>query len=34
MLTEAFIGEVVDRIEHEPAREIARAWAAERLRGG
>lgn len=34
MLTEAFIGEVVDRIEHEPAREIARAWAAQRLRGG
>jgi Fe-S cluster assembly protein SufD len=32
MLTEAFIGEVVDRIEHEPAREIVRAWAAERLR--
>ena len=32
MLTEAFIGEVVDRIGHEPAREIARAWAAARLR--
>lgn len=32
MLTEAFIGEVIDRIEHEAAREIARAWAAERLR--
>ncbi|WP_430418845.1 Fe-S cluster assembly protein SufD [Phenylobacterium sp.] len=32
MLTEAFIGEVVDRIVQEPAREIARAWAAERLR--
>ncbi|WP_421935658.1 Fe-S cluster assembly protein SufD [Phenylobacterium sp.] len=32
MLTEAFIGEVVDRIVHEPAREIARAWAAEQLR--
>jgi Fe-S cluster assembly protein SufD len=33
MLTEAFIGEVIDRIGHEPAREVARAWAAERLRG-
>lgn len=32
LLTEAFIGEVIDRIGHEPAREIARAWAAERLR--
>lgn len=32
MLTEAFIGEVVDRIVHEPAREIAQAWAAEQLR--
>jgi len=32
MLTEAFIGEVIDRIGHEPAREIARVWAAERLR--
>lgn len=32
MLTEAFIGEVIDRIVHEPARDIARAWAAERLR--
>jgi Fe-S cluster assembly protein SufD len=32
MLTEAFIGEVVDRIEHEGAREAVRAWAAERLR--
>ena len=32
MLTEAFIGEVIDRIGHEPAREIARTWAAERLR--
>jgi Fe-S cluster assembly protein SufD len=28
MLTEAFIGEVIDRIEHEDAREIARAWLA------
>jgi Fe-S cluster assembly protein SufD len=32
MLTEAFIGEVIDRIEHEGARDLARAWAAERLR--
>jgi Fe-S cluster assembly protein SufD len=31
MLTEAFVGEVVDRIEHEGAREIVRAWVAERL---
>lgn len=33
MLTEAFVGEVIDRIEHEGAREAARAWAVERLRG-
>jgi len=33
LLTEAFIGEVVDRIDHEAAREIARGWVAERLRG-
>lgn len=33
LLTEAFIGEVVDRIDHEAAREIARAWIGERLRG-
>lgn len=32
MLTEAFVGEVVDRIGHEGAREAARAWAQERLR--
>jgi Fe-S cluster assembly protein SufD len=31
LLTEAFIGEVVDRIGHEGAREVVRAWAAERL---
>jgi Fe-S cluster assembly protein SufD len=31
MLTEAFVGEVVDRIEHEGAREIARAWVSEQL---
>ncbi len=33
MLTEAFIGEVIDRIGHEGAREVIRAWAAERLGG-
>jgi Fe-S cluster assembly protein SufD len=33
MLTEAFVGEVVDRIGHEGAREIAAAWVSERLRG-
>jgi Fe-S cluster assembly protein SufD len=32
MLTEAFVGEVIDRIEHADAREVVRAWAAERLR--
>ncbi len=32
LLTEAFVGEVIDRIGHEGAREAARAWAAERLR--
>lgn len=32
MLTEAFIGEVIDRIGHEAAREIVRDWAAQRLR--
>jgi Fe-S cluster assembly protein SufD len=31
MLTEAFVGEVIDRIEHEGARDVARAWVAERL---
>ncbi len=31
MLTEAFVGEVVERIEHDGAREIARAWVAQRL---
>jgi Fe-S cluster assembly protein SufD len=31
MLTEAFVGEVVDRIEHEGAREVVRAWVAERV---
>lgn len=33
VLTEAFIGEVIDRIEHDGAREIARTWAAERRVG-
>jgi Fe-S cluster assembly protein SufD len=33
MLTTAFVGEVVDRIEHEAAREVVRAWVAERLKG-
>lgn len=33
MLTEAFLGEVIDRIEHEGARDVVRAWVAERLRG-
>jgi Fe-S cluster assembly protein SufD len=32
MLTEAFLGEVVDRIEHDGAREVVRGWVAERLR--
>jgi Fe-S cluster assembly protein SufD len=31
MLTAAFVGEVIDRIEHEPAREIALAWAERQL---
>ena len=31
MLTGAFLGEVVDRIENESAREIARAWVQARL---
>ena len=31
MLTAAFIGEVIDRIEHDGARETARAWVARRL---
>ena len=32
LLIEAFVGEVIDRINYEPAREIARAWAEQRLR--
>jgi Fe-S cluster assembly protein SufD len=31
LLTEAFVGEVIDRLQHEGAREVARLWAAERL---
>ncbi len=31
MLTVAFVGEVVDRIEHDGAREIAAAWVARKL---
>jgi Fe-S cluster assembly protein SufD len=31
LLTEAFVGEVIDRIQHEGAREVARLWAAARL---
>ena len=33
LLIEAFVGEVIDRIAHEGAREVARGWAAERLKG-
>ncbi|HEY3800074.1 MAG TPA: Fe-S cluster assembly protein SufD [Caulobacteraceae bacterium] len=33
MLTEAFVGEVVDRIEHEGARDVVRAWVARHLAG-
>lgn len=31
MLTEAFVGEVVERIEHQGAREVAAAWVARKL---
>ncbi|KSB89643.1 ABC transporter permease [Caulobacter vibrioides] len=31
MLTEAFVGEVVERIEHDGARELAAAWVAKQL---
>jgi Fe-S cluster assembly protein SufD len=31
LLTEAFVGEVVDRIGHAGARDVVRAWVAERL---
>ena len=33
LLTQAFVGEVIDRIEHQGAREVARAWVAARLEG-
>jgi Fe-S cluster assembly protein SufD len=32
LLTEAFLGEVLDRMEHEGAREIALVWLQEQLR--
>jgi Fe-S cluster assembly protein SufD len=32
MLTEAFLGEVIDRIAHAEAREVAREWLTQRLR--
>jgi Fe-S cluster assembly protein SufD len=32
LLIEAFVGAVADRIGFEPARDLARAWAADRLR--
>lgn len=31
MLTVAFVGEVIERIEHEAAREVAAAWVARKL---
>ena len=31
LLTAAFVGEVIERIEHEAVREAAQAWAAQRL---
>lgn len=31
MLTQAFVGEVIERIEHEAAREVAAAWVARKL---
>ncbi len=31
MLTQAFVGQVVDRIVHDGARDVARAWVAARL---
>jgi len=34
LLIEAFVGEVVDRIWNEAARDVARDWIAARLRGG
>jgi Fe-S cluster assembly protein SufD len=31
LLTAAFVGEVIERIEHDAVREVAQAWAAQRL---
>ena len=31
LLTAAFVGEVIERIEHDAVREAAQAWAAQRL---
>ena len=33
MLMDAFLGEVVERIAFEPARDVARAWVAQWLEG-
>jgi Fe-S cluster assembly protein SufD len=33
MLTEAFLGEVLDRVEREDVRDMARGWLAQRLEG-
>jgi Fe-S cluster assembly protein SufD len=33
LLTQAFVGEVLDRIEHEGAKEVVQAFVAERLEG-
>ena len=32
LLIEAFVGQVIERIDYEPAREVARVWASQRLR--
>ena len=32
LLTEAFVGQVIDRIDQDEGREVVRAWAADRLR--
>ena len=34
LLIEAFLGEVIDRIVHVQAHELARAWVERRLKGG
>jgi Fe-S cluster assembly protein SufD len=33
MLTAAFVGEVIERIDHEPARDLARGWVERQLLG-